>query len=332
LVDPHSNLILDVNDGAEKIFRRFKSDLIGSNPRDLITHIEMDSLSQMLNQLAKNEKWTDETIIEDKRGNSKWIQLSVLPFQSAGKDYRLWNIQDINSLKQTQAELETRNEDLKSLNEDLDSLVYSVAHDMRGPLATLQSLLELKVDDGSELSAPEMQKALILRMESYIQDVVNFSKNKRIEIEKSPVALKALVEGIRSELMHYEKAEEVELKINVSEGQMVMSDEYRLKVILYNLIANAINYADFNKNQAWIELNFEENDEMFRIEVKDNGQGIPEEYQEKIFQMFFRTSNDSNGSGLGLFLVKESAKKLNALVKLQSSVGEGSSFSIEFPK
>jgi len=48
--------------------------------------------------------------------------------------------------------------------------------------------------------------------------------------------------------------------------------------------------------------------------------------------MFFRTSNDSNGSGLGLFLVKESAKKLNALVKLQSSVGEGSSFSIEFPK
>lgn len=95
------------------------------------------------------------------------------------------------------------------------------------------------------------------------------------------------MEGIRSELMHYEKAEEVELKINVSEGQMVMSDEYRLKVILYNLIANAINYADFNKNQAWVELNFEENDEMFRIELKDNGQGIPEEYQEKIFQMFF---------------------------------------------
>lgn len=140
------------------------------------------------------------------------------------------------------------------------------------------------------------------------------------------------MEGIRSELMHYEKAEEVELKINVSEGQMVMSDEYRLKVILYNLIANAINYADFNKNQAWVELNFEENDEMFRIELKDNGQGIPEEYQEKIFQMFFWTSNDSNGSGLGLFLVKESYKKLNALVKLQSSVGEGSSFSIEFPK
>lgn len=333
LEDPVNSTIVDLNERAEQIFRRFKSQLIGSNAMSLLSGLKPEQLSEILHSLQKKIRWTGDTVVQDAKGSLKWINLSLLHFTSTGREYRLWSIQDIDHIKAAQEALEEKNAQLNELNEDLDAFVYSVAHDMRGPLATLQSLIQMTLEDNPGMSQEQflMKQELIRRMERYIDDVVNFSKNKRVDIEKTEVNIHQLVQDIRAELKHYKDAQRIELITEIPETCIVYSDEYRLRIILQNLIANAINYADLEKEQPFIRVSCEQAGDAYKIVVSDNGLGIDDSVKERVFQMFFRGSSKSTGSGLGLFLVKESVKKLKGEIHLESQKNIGSEFILILP-
>jgi signal transduction histidine kinase len=103
-------------------------------------------------------------------------------------------------------------------------------------------------------------------------------------------------------------------------------------VVLTNLISNAIRYHDRRKDYQYIRLYYQITGESFSIHVEDNGLGVDPALHEKIFDMFFRGSDKSQGSGLGLYIVKETLAKLSGEVILQSVPQEGSTFSITLPK
>ena len=109
------------------------------------------------------------------------------------------------------------------------------------------------------------------------------------------------------------------------------SDEKRVNVILKNLIFNAVKYQSFNQENPSIKVKANEDGNHILISVKDNGEGIDPDIQEKVYEMFFRASEKSSGSGLGLYIVKEMVSKLDGTIQLKSEPDKGSEFIIKLP-
>jgi signal transduction histidine kinase len=103
-----------------------------------------------------------------------------------------------------------------------------------------------------------------------------------------------------------------------------------LKVVLHNLIGNGIKYADFNKPGSFIQIEGEASGKLFILKISDNGIGIESGKQSKIFDMYYRGTDKSKGSGLGLFIVKEILMKLGGSIELTSTLGEGTTFIVSF--
>jgi signal transduction histidine kinase len=111
----------------------------------------------------------------------------------------------------------------------------------------------------------------------------------------------------------------------------LMIDKDRLKVVLNNLVSNAIKYHDPNKKDRFLKIEASVKDGNCLIRVSDNGIGIPRDYHEKVFDMFFRASERSDGSGLGLYIVRETLERLKGDITCQSAEGEGSTFEVRLP-
>ena len=101
--------------------------------------------------------------------------------------------------------------------------------------------------------------------------------------------------------------------------------------MLNNLISNAIRYHNPERENPFVRINANINESGAKIEVEDNGIGISQEYHEKVFEMFYRVSESSNGSGLGLYIVKEAVNKLNGDITVKSTPGVGSKFTLHIP-
>ncbi|HZG01667.1 MAG TPA: HAMP domain-containing sensor histidine kinase, partial [Chitinophagales bacterium] len=109
------------------------------------------------------------------------------------------------------------------------------------------------------------------------------------------------------------------------------SDPGRISVLLNNLISNAIRYQNPNVDKPYVDIAVETTADAAFIVVKDNGIGIDKAQQSKVFDMFYRVSQNSVGSGLGLYIVKETVEKLQGKIDLKSEPGTGTAFTIVLP-
>lgn len=128
-----------------------------------------------------------------------------------------------------------------------------------------------------------------------------------------------------------ERASHIKIDILVSPQLHLMADANRLKVVLTNLISNSIRYADFNKKNPFIKIEATQTEDKTKILVSDNGQGIAKEHHDKIFDMFYRASENSKGSGLGLYIVMETLTRMGGSIETTSEHGSGSTFAIILP-
>jgi signal transduction histidine kinase len=132
-------------------------------------------------------------------------------------------------------------------------------------------------------------------------------------------------------LKYLEGFEIMQTNITIKADGAFYSDEYRITVIMNNLISNAINYKDLAKEKCILNISVLVTKEKGIVSVEDNGIGIPEEYKSKIFNMFFRGTVKSKGAGLGLYIVKETINKLNGKINIHSAYGKGSTVEMELP-
>ncbi|MEM6526002.1 MAG: HAMP domain-containing sensor histidine kinase [Bacteroidota bacterium] len=230
--------------------------------------------------------------------------------------------------------LKEQNKELKKVNKELDSFIYSTAHDLRSPLASLLGLIHLSErEKGLQRKQDYMilMKGSIQKMDTFIKDVVAYSKNKKLEVQQEEFNIAYLLDQTLEEHKYMHRAEEIDKKVSIVGDTIIKSDESRLKIIFNNLVSNAIRYADFEKSQPWITIKIEVQPELLNIVFSDNGIGIEESYVKKIFQMFFRATESSSGSGLGLFILLETVKKLNGTVQVSSEVKVGTSFYLSLP-
>ncbi len=229
--------------------------------------------------------------------------------------------------------LKAKNRDLMATNEELDQFVYSASHDLRAPLTSLKGLLEIisqeEVAEPSKTYLQLMEETLD-KQDLFIREIIDFSRNKRMAVVQEEVNIASLLQDAIAQHKHMLGKNGIIFDLNI-EFDKIISDPLRLKIIFNNLLSNAIKYSDPDKENQYIKINEYQQQDKYIIEIADNGIGIKEEHQERIFNMFFTTRNRNSGSGLGLYMVWKTVGKLGGSVKVKSEIGKGSTFIISLP-
>lgn len=248
-----------------------------------------------------------------------------------------------NSLKQKQLEnerkksdkaLREQNEELVKINRELDSFVYSVSHNLRAPLMSVLGLLNLaKLNDRKEEMDQyfEMMEHSIQKLDYTLKEILDYSRNARKDVDAQLVNIREVVDDSIARLLYMEGSERVTKNVDVIEQSPLYGDPYRLLVILNNLLSNSIKYRDPEKEQNIVHFYITIEKKLLTIKVQDNGIGIPETLLPKIFNMFYRATERSEGAGLGLYIVRETVQKLNGKIDVHSEPGVGTTFEIEIP-
>ena len=230
--------------------------------------------------------------------------------------------------------IEKRNRELSKVNEELDKFVYSASHDLKAPLNSVLGLINIAKKDGNSGNTPlylELVEKSVKRLERFISDIIDYSRNASASLKISRIPFEELVEEGLEEIRYMDAKSDIRKEVSVRGEGDFYSDERRISVILNNLLSNAINYHDPRKEQMYIKINILYSATKAEIIVEDNGLGISKEHQKKIFNMFYRANEESKGSGLGLYIVKETLEKIKGEVLLTSKPWEGSRFLITLP-
>ncbi|PSL25844.1 PAS domain-containing sensor histidine kinase [Chitinophaga ginsengisoli] len=313
-------------------------EIVGTSVFDLIHPDDHATVNGLVDAMA-NKPDTPvhfEVRFRVKDGGWIWCEGSVVNHLNGDvvKGY-IGNFRDVTYKIRYRKALEASNNRLKKTNNELDRFVYSVSHDLRAPLASVLGLLEYtmsETDDGEVLQDLGMMKGSIEKLDRFILDILDYSRNARLELKVHVVNFHQLLADIKDHLrfLHTGRST-LRFDVNIQENGDFGSDERRISILLNNLVSNAMRYADPEKPDPFVEVNIVSGPKGADIAVRDNGIGIPAEYHEKIFDMFYRISEKSTGSGLGLYLVKETIDKLKGRISLQSVPGEGTTFNIFLP-
>ncbi len=232
--------------------------------------------------------------------------------------------------------VESMNTKLMKLNQELDRFVYSASHDLRAPLSSVLGLVELARLEKTTEKKDECLRMIdssIKKLDGFINDIIDFSRNQRIEIQPAKVDIKNEVEEVFSELRFLDSdGSEIIKSVTVEKNRLFITDARRLRVILKNLLSNSIRYHDTEKEKQIIEVVISYERDKTIITVRDNGIGIDKKHLKDIFKMFYRADESSKGSGLGLYIVKETVDKLKGEILVESKLGEGTSFTIILPE
>ena len=227
-----------------------------------------------------------------------------------------------------------KNSLLMKANQELDQFVYSTSHDLRAPLSSVLGLLNIArmSDDRQQVNNYlGMMDNRIGSLNAFIKDITDYSRNNRLEVRKEKIKLHPLIIEAWEELLYSPFAEGIQIELDFPVDMEIETDRNRLKIVLNNLLANAIRYHDRSKQNRFVRVNVRLTKLALYLEIEDNGQGIAKEYQLKIFDMFFRANEQSQGSGLGLYIVKETLTKLSGSIDVESNPGLGSTFMVRLP-
>ncbi len=271
--------------------------------------------------LVQKEPFAVEYKFKCKDGSYKWFQGSgQAKWNEGSKPLRMvGSLVDITDKKIWEEELQEKNTLLEKSNEELDRFVYSVSHDLRAPLNSIQGLMNISdtTEDVHEIKQlMDMMKTRVKKLYTFIDEIISFARNSRTEVEKEYVNLHELALEVVNNAKYREQAATIDFRINVSKEAVILTDASRLNIIMNNLVDNAIKYHRHNHQGKYIAISVRNKPEITQIEISDNGQGIPHEAQDRIFDMFFRASENSNGSGLGLFIVKDMLERIGGKIDL----------------
>ena len=232
--------------------------------------------------------------------------------------------------------LRKQNDELVKINKELDSFVYSVSHNLRAPLMSVLGLLNLAQFEnkgGNETldNYFEMMQHSIPKLDETLKEILDYSRNARSALTISPVDITRMVQESFDRMKYMEGSDLIAKSVTVNDNIPFYTDSYRISVIVNNIVSNSIKYRDTKKTDSKLEVTADVTSNGLSLTFRDNGIGIPEEYLPRIFEMFYRATERSEGAGLGLYIVRETVEKLHGTIAVESQVGEGTTFRVTLP-
>jgi PAS domain S-box-containing protein len=242
---------------------------------------------------------------------------------------------DVTRQRETENELKTVLEELKKRNFELDQYVYKVSHDLRAPLCSILGLTELIVLEEDNPESVQRYNDLIRlstqKMDTYIRAVLSHSKVINVEMQVSRIDFHRIIQACMQEMSYMPNTSHITLTTTLETDEPFFSDEFRVTTLFKNFISNAIKYLNPQTEPNRLHIDVKISSRQAVIQFTDNGLGIDKAYQQKIFEMFFRANEKSDGSGLGLYIVRQTLEKLSGTVEVESEPGKGTRFTLTLP-
>ncbi|MDJ1502597.1 hybrid sensor histidine kinase/response regulator [Xanthocytophaga agilis] len=238
------------------------------------------------------------------------------------------------ALKRKNEELAKMNADLMRANEELNRFVYSASHDLKAPLASIMGIVQVARMEGEEHEAAHYLSLIersVKQLETFIQNIIDYYKNIRYQENLVEINFDSLIQETIDSFQYYQNISEIDFDISVQQSTTFINDDFRMRVIFNNLVSNAIKYQKKKTTDKKINIHVRTADGIAVIHIRDNGIGIPDEYIKDIYKMFFRATEVSAGSGMGLYIVKEAIEKMHGQISVASKEGEGTAFTVVLP-
>ncbi|MDN4166397.1 ATP-binding protein [Cytophagales bacterium LB-30] len=245
------------------------------------------------------------------------------------------NQRTIELLEQKE-QLADANKELRIINHELDNFVYRSSHDLVAPLKSLKGLIQVAQMESKEEQLNtylNMMNRSVAKLEDFIKSIMDYSINSKRPLEQLPIDMDAMIDEIMEDIKYYNRVERVKIIREYDADFSFISDPKRLKIVFSNLITNSVKYHNYKEsNSPYIKIKASRSDDnKVLLVVQDNGLGIDKMHQGRIFDMFFRATDTSEGSGLGLYIVKDTIDMLKGSIALESHPNVGTTFTITLP-
>ncbi|MEI6021006.1 MAG: ATP-binding protein [Bacteroidota bacterium] len=274
---------------------------------------------------AKSDTTIEEVINEGELDEKTFLRITHPYFKNDNLMFLLNYGVEVTDLKKNRDALKQKNTELTKLNSELDSFVYSASHNLRSPLTSLKGitnlLLSQKLSPEENLFFIESIIKTIDKLDATIIDIIDYSRNSRMDMQLSIIDMEALAKQSFSEMEFINLS--VNFSIECDNKAVFTSDRKRITSLLDNIISNSLKYSDGSKVTSYLKIKIEINEQHCLIKLEDNGIGMSEEALANAFKMFYRGTNKDSGSGLGLFIVKEILKKIEGSINMDSKIGLG---------
>ncbi|RME74517.1 MAG: PAS domain-containing sensor histidine kinase [Planctomycetota bacterium] len=340
--------ILTFNKGAESLFGYHRHEVLGKNISILMPGEEYtkDHNRFLQRYLASGQKRIigigREVVGQKKDGTTFPMYLSVGEFRVGEKHFFTGIVHDLSSIKKVEQEIRHLNEaleikvkkrtaELEAAIKELEAFCYSVSHDLRAPLRSLDGFSQILLEDYHHLLDEEGQDYLqrirqaSQRMGQLIDDLLDLSKVSRKEMKWHEVNLSQLAREIMENCQQRKPHRKAE--IYIQEGMVVNGDAGLLKIALENLLCNAWKFTSKTLHPR-ISFTMEEREGVHVYHLKDNGAGFEGKFVDKIFLPFQRLHSQEEypGTGIGLATVQRIIQRHGGRIWAESKVGEGASF------
>lgn len=229
--------------------------------------------------------------------------------------------------------LRRQNGELLKVNKELDNFVYSVSHNLRGPLASILGLLNIAQSEADAQAMHEVHNMIarsIHKLDETLAEILEYSKNARNDVHPFEIDWLSMIHTSLHKLEYLDPGSLVDKEIVLKTDQPFYSDGNRIATILTNVLSNAILYRAA-KRPAKLYIEVLTTVQQAVIIIRDNGIGIAEDVVPKVYTMFYRGTDSSQGAGLGLYIVREIVSKLKGSMGITSALGKGTTVTIVLP-
>lgn len=238
-------------------------------------------------------------------------------------------------VREKTAELQFSETRLREVNKELEAFIYKASHDLKGPLVSSRSLVSMvkeEKDPEETMKYIDMIQLSLTKLDNILMSLHEVAVIRQGDIEWAKVNIPYEISMLLKSFEGLPNFEKIQVSVDNKMQREFRTDKILMQTILRNIIENGIKYSRPDVAEPHIQVTIEEQGPLNVIRVSDNGIGIPMEHQGKIFDMFFRATENSKGSGLGLYIVKSALDKLKGRVEIESEPGKGTTFTLYFPQ
>lgn len=293
---------------------------------------------QKLVEILENETQGKEVTVRifTSDGQEKWLGVSLSPYFADGQHIGFTGtLSDVTARVTAETKLKSYTRDLERINAELDQFAYVVSHDLKAPLRAINNLSEWIEEDIAHMLEGETKdqfrllRGRVHRMENLINGILSYSRAGRIKTVKENFIIKGLVDELCES---FSTKKPLSFRIEGDAGTEIEAEKIALTQILQNLISNGIKYND--KPEIDITVGWKDLGSQLEFYVGDNGPGISPEFHERIFVIFqtLQARDEVESTGVGLAIVKKILDEKHSTIRIETVMGEGTTFFFTWPK